>query len=783
MKPVFTIAVRAMVEHVLRCGDLRLDFLGSVGALEGIRAHQRVQRRRPAGYQAEAAVNLEIERPDFTLKIGGRIDGVFVCGDDVTIEEIKTTRVPLQELQAAENPVHWGQARCYAYLFACREKLSRIAVQLTYVHLDSGQELELVRHFSFDALALFFDDLLERYLGWVRQLSHWVGVRDRSLELLAFPFDGYRSGQREMAVEVFRTLRDGGHLLVQAATGIGKTMAALYPAVKALGLKHVPKVVFLTARSTGRTAAESALQALAAKGMRLKRVTLTAKEKICFLEEKSCAPEDCPYARGYFDRLNDALAEAFTHDALNRDTIEKVAAAFTVCPFELSLELVHWADCIICDYNYAFDPTVTLRRLFGEEAESPVLLVDEAHNLADRSREMFSARLCKQPVLLLRRKLKDLPPVYRALGRINAWMAASGKRCMKAGGRLIEENVPDGLIERLRAFGAAAEIWLRKNQRTPYREELLQYYFQGMAFVRIAEQYTQAYATILEARDNEVEIKLFCIDPSEALRNCWRNSRAAVLFSATLAPADYFQSVLGCHPDARRLNLASPFPHRHLGVFVVSRVSTFYRLRRDSCPELTRTIAELVTCRKGHYLLFFPSYEYLSLVLECFKKDYGHIDVIVQARDMSEPDRDAFLAQFTEQVERTLVGFAVMGGIFGEGIDLKGERLTGAVIVGVGLPGISPERELIREYYQRTRGCGFEFAYQYPGLNRVLQAAGRVIRTETDRGVVLLVDSRYAQAGYRHLLPQWWQVRPVSPPSDLPVRLTAFWEEDHSSGQ
>ncbi|RJQ86874.1 MAG: ATP-dependent DNA helicase [Desulfobacteraceae bacterium] len=776
MKPTFNIAVRAMVEHVLRCGDLRSDFMGSAGALEGIRAHQRVQRGRPADYQAEVAVSLELKRPDYDLKVGGRIDGVFRDNERVMIEEIKTTRAPLQEIEASPDPIHWGQAQCYAHMYAVQENLTQVEVRLTYVHLDNGRVLEMVRNFECGELALFFNDLLERYLLWLQQMWQWVLERDRSIEQLAFPFETYRAGQREMAVEVFRTIRDGAHLLVQAATGIGKTMAALYPAVKALGRQHVPKVVFLTARTTGRLAAEAALQALGQRGMRLKRITLTAKEKICFSAQKSCSPEECPFAKGYFDRINNALGAAFTHDAMTREAIEKVAVAFQVCPFELSLELANWADCVICDYNYAFDPTVSLRRLFGEEAGGHALLVDEAHNLVDRSREMFSARLNKQAFLVLRRNTKkDLPRIYRALGRINSWMAALRKRCMETGGLLIEKNAPDDLIERLRAFAAAAEHWLRLNQPADFREELLQTYFDSLAFIRIAERYSEGYATISEAVAKDVQIKLFCMDTSEPLRNCWRTCRAAVLFSATLAPADYFQAVLGCHPDARKMCLTSPFPPANLAVFLASRISTFYRRRQDSCQALSRAMAEMVMQRQGHYLLFFPSYEYLTMVLDCFRGDCSDVDVIVQTREMSESDREAFLAKFGRQVERTLVGFAVMGGIFGEGIDLKGERLTGAIIVGVGLPAIGTERELIREYYDRTQGLGFEFAYQYPGINRVLQAAGRVIRSETDRGVVLLIDPRYIQRRYHSLLPPWWQLQPAGPPTEFRAQLAEFW--------
>jgi DNA excision repair protein ERCC-2 len=777
VKTTFTIAVRALVEHVLRCGDLRSDFMGSSGALEGLRAHQRIQRQRPVGYQAECPVHLEVEQADFTLSIGGRIDGVLRSGTQVLVEEIKTTQRPLADVQAAASAIHWGQAQCYAYMLARQEQLAQVDVQLTYVNLESGQVSSLVRPLSLEELSTFFDDLIERYLQWVRRLSQWMLVRDQSLDRLAFPFDSYRPGQREMAVEVFRAIRDGGQLLAQAATGIGKTMAALYPALKALGQHLVPKVIFLTARTTGRLAAEAALQALSRRGLRLKWVTVTAKEKICFSEESTCTPEMCPYARGHYDRLNQALGAIFEQDAFNRDAIERTAREYQVCPFEFSLELVLWADCVIGDYNYAFDPTVTLKRLFGEEAGGHALLVDEAHNLVDRAREMYSAQLSKAPVLDLRRSVKEvLPPLYRALGRVHAGLTGLRRRCLETtDGVLIDKSAPEDLVDRLRAFLMVAERWLRLNRPAPFRQDLLRFYFDGLRFVRIAEQYNQAYATIAEARGQEVQIKLFCIDPSEPLCDCWRRCRAAVLFSATLTPADYFQTILGCHPDMRRLDLVSPFPPGNLAVFAATRISTLYRHRQSSCAAVSQAVVNMVCQRQGHYLLFFPSYDYLAMVHERFAADCPHIETLVQTPDMAESAREAFLAHFTEQVSRTLVGFAVMGGIFGEGIDLKGERLTGAAIVGVGLPGIGPERELLREYYDHAHGRGFEFAYQYPGINRVLQAAGRVIRSESDRGVVLLIDQRFGQSRYRSLLPAAWQIQIVGDPSGLQRQLAAFW--------
>ncbi|MBT8340959.1 MAG: ATP-dependent DNA helicase, partial [Desulfatitalea sp.] len=730
-------------------------------------------------YQAEVPVSLRLEQETFILDIAGRIDGVLHQPDQVLVEEIKSTRRPLREIREAPSEMHWGQVQCYAYLYARQTGIDRVDARLTYVQLDNGRTLELERQLDVADLGAFFDDLLQRYLIWIRRLAHWAAVRDASIARLDFPFAAYRNGQRNLAVAVFRTVRDGGPLLVQAATGIGKTMAVLYPAVKALGEGHVPKVVFLTARTTGRLAAQAALIQLAQAGLRFKWVSLTAKEKICLAEnKKQCAPEACEYARGHFDRLNDALAAAFVHDALDRETIERLARQHRVCPFELSLELVNWADGVIGDYNYAFDPHVRLQRLFGEGAGRPAVLVDEAHNLVDRAREMFSATLTKQPLLPLRRRLKpDLPRLSAALGRINAWLAALRRTCRSAGGDCIETQLPEELVSRLRHFTVQAETWLRLNLQTDYREALLQFFFEAVRFQRVAEMFGPAHAVIAAASGEDVRLKLFCIDPADLLAQCWQSYRAAVLFSATLAPADYFASVFGLGPDARRLSLTSPFDPSHLAVFSADRIATRYTRREATCEQVSGIIADLVRQRQGHYLIFFPSHAYLAMVRTRFCQDHPELATLTQTPEMSETEREAFIARFTQKVDGTLIGFAVLGGVFGEGIDLRGEYLTGAVIVGVGLPGIGPERDLIRDYYNRQDGRGYAFAYEYPGITRVLQAAGRVIRSETDQGVVLLIDDRYSRQRYRSLLPDTWQVQPVGDTRALRQRLTNFWGE------
>jgi DNA excision repair protein ERCC-2 len=782
LKPTYSIAVRSLVEQTLRKGDLRFDFLGSVRPIEGIRAHQKIQRLRPDGYQAEASVDLTVQYDSFDVTINGRIDGILIEGGRHLVEEIKTTRKPLQQLTDKPNPIHWGQLKCYGYLWAHQHAIDCLDLQLTYVHLPGGQTLELKKSYQTSELEEFFNEMLEEYLKWLTYQTNWINIRDASIAAMQFPFVAYRSGQRFMAMEVYRTIRDRGQLLVQAATGIGKTMAALFPAVKALKERLTPKIVYLTARNTGRIAAETALRILKQNGLRLRSVSLTAKDKICFCPDNECGPEECQYAAGYYDRVNDALEQALAMEDQTRNAIEIIARDHRVCPFELSLELVSWADCIIGDYNYAFAPGVMLQRLFGDSAQRNAVIVDEAHNLVDRSREMFSAGLSKQSCLVLRRRLKKIQPdLYSALGRINTWLAAARRRCRNAGTACIDKQKPEVLLQRMQDFLWAAERWLSRNERTDFRAELLTFFFDCLRFIKVAENYDVRYATIFKASGDDLRVKLFCINPSHLLNEAWKRSLCAVLFSGTLTPARYYRNILGCYEHAKGINLSSPFPSANLAVFVADHISTLYRQREKSCRQVSRTIATLVRQRTGNYLIFFPSYVYLDMVYRQFCQEFPDIGTIVQAPEMDDTQRSLFLHRFSSTVTQTLAGFAVMGGIFSEGIDLKGERLTAAVIVGVGLPGICPERELIRNYFQSVDGCGFEFAYQYPGINRVLQAAGRVIRSQSDHGVVLLIDQRYGQHRYRDLLPSHWHVRRTGSREDFQRLVGQFWRTTASS--
>jgi DNA excision repair protein ERCC-2 len=777
LKETHSIAVRTLVDAVLRSGDLSMRFAAPGRTLEGIRIHQKIQRQRPEGYRAEVPVSVELETETLLLVIGGRIDGVLKMDGQTIVEEIKSTARDLDAVIERPNACHWGQARVYGYLLAREEKLTEVTVRLIYCHVETEETREHSQTFTMKELERFFEELVDRYLVWAQTLAGWRQQRDASIDAVEFPFSSYRRGQRSLAVMVYRTIRDSGQALVQASTGIGKSMAVLFPAVKSIGAGQIDRIFFLTARNTGKEAAIQALNILQGKGLYLKRVCLTAKDKTCFCPEAACSPDACTYAKGHFDRLNAALQAAFETDNLDRGAIETVARIHRVCPFEFSLELSLWADCIICDYNYAFDPRVHLRRFFEDENGAYAFLVDEAHNLVDRSREMFSARLYKSAFLELRREVKaHLPGLYRTAGKINTWMLAARKRTEAAGGFQSDAAPPEGLEPLLQNFLRTAERWLAKNRPANYRDLVLENYFTVNAFMRIRERFDKSYVSCYETDGKQLAVKLFCLDPSGHLKEAMQRCRAAVFFSGTLTPADYFQTLFGCDADAARLAIASPFPRRHLQVLVADNISTYYNQREKSAVSIAELIRNFIGRKKGNYLCFFPSYAYLSLVAEKFEAIEKEAKILVQSREMDDAQRTRFLDHFLSGQESSLVGFAVMGGIFGEGIDLVGERLCGAVIVGVGLPAICPERDLIRGYFDE-QGIGFDFAYRFPGINRVLQAAGRVIRSGRDRGALLLVDQRFGSPGYRKLLPDHWSPLRVHSSRQVKTFLDRFWED------
>ncbi|HBX70848.1 MAG TPA: ATP-dependent helicase [Chloroflexi bacterium] len=775
-----TVSVRSLVEFVLQAGDLTPGgFQRRDRAQLGTQGHQRVQRSRPEGYETEIEIAYQVEDVDPPLEVRGRIDGLYASAAPVIIEEIKTTTLSLELIHEEHNLLHWGQAQCYAFMYAQQHNLSEISIHLTYYHLDTQKEKTFERYFSFAELQTFFSDLITPYLDWFRKIQTWQAQRDQSIQALDFPYEAYRPGQREMAVAVYKAIRDQERLYVQSPTGVGKTIAALFPAVKALGLGLADKIFYLTAKTPGRLVAEGALDDLRQVNLRFKSVTLTAKEKICFCPPVNCDPEVCVFARNYFGKVKRALEEIDQHDAFTRPVIEQIARQYEICPFEFSLDLALWGDGIICDYNYAFDPRVYLHRFFDFDTEAYIFLVDEAHNLPDRARAMYSAELDKQTVLALRRALKaHLPGLAKKLSAINKLLLEKRQACQAAGQQaLIEYEPPEKLLKALREFNQKAEDWLVLNQPAEFRQDLLEFYFACNNYLRTAEYFDTYYVSYFERQSQgALKAKLFCLDPAPMLAARLDRCQAAIFFSATLLPLDYFMKLLTGAADHPKQVFPSPFPTENVSLLIHNGIATQYARRADSYAAIASLIETICRAQVGNYLVFFPSYAYLAAVLDLLQERLPQGQLLVQDRGMTEGARAAFLEQFSTGNQETLVGLAVMGGIFGEGIDLVGERLIGAVVVGVGVPQVCLENDLIKAYFDQQNGRGFAYAYQYPGFNRVLQATGRVIRTETDRGIIVLMDERFTQARYRRLFPVHWRgFQIVQSEGEIEEQLAYFW--------
>ena len=692
-----TVSVRNLVEFVLQAGDLTLGgFQRRDRAQLGTLGHQRVQRSRPKGYETEVEIAYRPEGADPPVEVRGRIDGVYASQEPVIIEEIKTTTLSLDLVSEQHNPLHWAQAQCYAYLYARQHHLSGVSIHLTYYHLDSQAEKTFERHFPFAELQTFFNALITPYLAWVRKILALKVRRDQSIQQLEFPYAQYRPGQRDMAVAVYKAIRSNDRLYVQSPTGVGKTIAALFPAVKALGQGLAARIFYLTAKTPGRLVAEKTLEDMRQANLHLTSVTLTAKEKICFCPPVNCDPEVCPFARDYFGKVKKALEEIDRHPAFTRPVIEELAQKYQICPFEFSLDLALWVDCIICDYNYAFDPRVYLHRFFDFSTEAYIFLIDEAHNLPDRARSMYSAELDKKTVLDLQRVLKPhLPVLGQKLGAINQILLEIRKACQMEGKQaLVEQKLPEALLKAVREFSQKAEDWLALNQPAEFRQELLEFYFLCSSYLRTAEYFDTCYVSYFERQgQSDLKAKLFCLDPAPMLAAPLGRSRATIFFSATLLPMDYFMKLLTGAADHPKRIFPSPFPTENVSLLIHNGIATKYAQRADSYAGIAEAIAVICSAHVGNYLVFFPSYAYLAAVLEQLKENLPERQLLVQDRGMPEAAREAFLAQFSASNPETLVGLAVMGGIFGEGIDLVGDRLIGAVVVGVGVPQVCLERD------------------------------------------------------------------------------------------
>ena len=770
------LAVRELCEFLLHTGSIDNRFGGADRALEGSRIHRRLQKEGGEEYQAEVPLSLRVSLGEEEYCLEGRADGIFPEDGLWVVDEIKTVSVPLELIGEDWDAAHWGQGCCYGWMLARQRELDQVGIRLTYCQADTGEVKRFFRKKTLEELEQWGMALLEQNRQWVLRQQSWRQLRNASIHSTSFPFGDYRPGQRQLAVAVYRTIKMKSRLFCQAPTGTGKTISTLFPAIKAMGEGMGEQLFYLTAKTITRQAAEEAVGLLRRQGLRLKTITLTAKDKICLLEHRDCNPEACPYADGYYDRVRPAVWELLEgEDCFTRALLEEEGRKRRLCPFELGLDLSMWCDGIICDYNYLFDPVVSLQRFFGEKKGEYLFLIDEAHNLPDRAREMYSARLVKSRFLELKKALgKGGGPLRRTVRELNHQLVEVRKACGEEGSRTLPQP-QEPLKDSVAAFHAAAGEWLEEHrENSPLRSQVLERFFEAGFYLKILELVDDSYVVLDSAAGSEVVTRLLCLDPSRRLGERMACGRSAVLFSATLSPLDYYRDILGGGEEALRLSLPSPFPRENLCLAVAGRISIRYRDREKSLEPVARMLHAMTAARPGCYLAFFPSYRYLEQVREVFSACFPQDPILCQTGEMDEAAREDFLEQLDGK--RQLLGFCVLGGIFSEGVDLQGQRLLGAAVIGTGLPQVCPELELLREYFQRQRGMGFQFAYRFPGMNKVQQAAGRVIRGEKDRGVVLLIDSRFPQRDHQLLFPPHWQGwNQVDTAEDLSRLLEEFW--------
>lgn len=778
-KPIVRISVRNLVEFILRNGDLvsGSSISDKEAMLKGSRLHRKIQKQMGSHYQPEVSLKKDIEYDDLILRVEGRADGIFSQDDRFCIDEIKGV---YKNLELMEEPVlvHRAQALCYAWIYLDEHELEKIDIQMTYAHLDT----EVIKRFretlTRAELKQWYEELTDSYHKWLAYQIEWRKKRNESMENLEFPF-AYRKGQREMVSGIYHAISKKEQIFIQAPTGVGKTMSAVFPAVRAIGQGMAETVFYLTARTITRTVAQDAFEILRDRGLLFKVVTITAKEKLCFCDKPECDPEKCPYAKGHYDRINDAVYELWTTEqSFDRETLLRHAQKWQVCPFELSLDLAVWMDGVICDYNYVFDPNVYLKRFFGENVSGNYLfLIDEAHNLVDRGREMYSASISLDDVIETRKFVKPYSQkLWKKLGKVKKQMEELKQNC---GEWKVQENAGVLPISLLSVQGEMDQL-LEEPPAQEVVDGILDFYFAVRNFLNISELVDDNYVVYAAFDDNgRFYLKLFCVNPAENLQKYLDKGNSTVFFSATLLPLQYYRKMLSTRSENFGMYVESPFEQKKRCLMICRDVSSKYTRRGyEEYRKIAEYIARMSWQKKGNYMVFFPSYRLMEDVYQVYQDEFSvsWVRCISQHASMTELEREEFLEEFTEETEETLVGFCVMGGIFSEGIDLIGDRLIGAAVVGTGLPQVNCEREILKGYYDEKGEQGFDYAYRYPGMNKVLQAAGRVIRTKEDTGAILLMDERFLNRDYRNLFPREWNDACTCTLGNVEKHLQAFWD-------
>lgn len=798
----FNISVRNLVEFMCLGGDIdnRDTGVADVKVMqEGARLHRKIQHSMGSNYRAEVLLRNKEELTseggiEYELRIEGRADGIIADIEEdedgnklpigeVTIDEIKTMQADVTKLKEPVY-VHKAQAMVYAYIYLTKYNLESIDVQLTYCNTETEKIVRFKEQYDSESIIKWYRELVAGFKKWMDYVFDERAERNASIQKQHFPFE-YREGQKKLVASVYHTVKEQKVLYIQAPTGVGKTISTVYPAVQSCGNGLTDKIFYLTSKTITRTVAEETYAILRAAGLHFRTVTLTAKDKICHLDEHNCNPEVCEYARGHFDRVNEAVYDIITNEAvINRDTILQYSVKHKVCPYEMSLDVSYWCDGIICDYNYVFDPDASLKRYFGDGGKGNyVFLVDEAHNLVDRAREMYSATLVKEDFLACKRVVKDMDKRLASyLEKCNKYLLELKRACDKE--YIIIDDYCGTFLANLQSCYSYMQKFLDKNKGKPVCDEIIEFFFKIRHFINMYDCIDEKYVIYAEhIDDGDFALHLYCVDPSGQLSQRLSQGISTIMFSATLLPVNYFKEMLSGNADDYAVYAHSPFDTDNKRVLIGRDVTSRYTRRNyNEYTKIAGYIHTLTQSKQGKYMIFFPSYSYMREVYDIYIQKYAcnvidlhdvedgsyiyHLsegeNVLIQDNNMTEADKENFLSVFMDNTSGNVTGFCVLGGIFSEGIDLRDKSLIGACIVGTGIPMICRQRNILRNYFDSIGKNGYQYAYVFPGMNKVLQAAGRVIRTADDKGIILLLDDRFMTQEYQMQYPREWdKVYPV----------------------
>ena len=770
------LSVHQLVDFLLRKGDIDSRVFNADTMQEGTRIHLRYQSIQDGNYQSEVPLEASIDYEDYHFILQGRADGIIKTNDRYIIDEIKSTNDDLDHFYMSQGEWHLGQAICYAFMYLKMNSLDEIGVRLTYISQIDNHKM--IKDFVFSNQTIFqkVEDLIKDYVKFYSLIANHKLYRIKTSEELTFPFENYREGQREVAKYVYKVASDGGLFFFEAPTGTGKTMSTLFPSVKTFKDNINDKIFYLSAKNQGKQVAHDAMKILTRHGLDAYSIVLSSREQMCQCDKQKCNPDDCPFAKGYYDKINIVIELILKNEkCINRDTILNYSLLYGICPFECQLDVSNYCDVIICDYNYVFDPLVYLKRFFDDYKKPYFALIDEAHNLAERTKSMYTISLETDKLIALKTSFKHYRTISlkKAINRLLLDIDNINDKNNQY--NMLNSDYPLKFYNDLELLFSSMQDILKEHSEY-VNDEFDDVFKMVIRFIKIHDFIDENFVFYIENNYGNSLCYIRLVDPSKIIKNTLKKIRGSVIFSATLTPIDYYINTLGGNEDTPYLRLNSPFEQKNLCLLVRNDISTTYKDREKSYSYIAESIKAVIRAKVGNYLVFFSSYQYLNNVLEYYQIEDEK--VIIQDKDMNINQREEFLANFNDNPTSTTIGFAVLGGVFSEGIDLIHDRLIGAIIVGVGLPQVSFERDLIKNHYDNLGISGFDYAYTNPGKNKVMQAAGRVIRSELDKGVVLLIDQRFTYMKYKDMFKtEWSHYKIVRSSNDIISILNDFWNK------